>query len=265
MVDAVTNHQHLSPITYHLSPITDHSPLPTVASQRKLKLTDTARDVLVTGGTGYIGQQLVPALIERGHRVRVLTRRESAARVPGGAEAVIGDALDASSVRNALKFGDTIVHLVGTPHPGPGKDAEFERIDLASVRAMVSAAKAVGILHLVYVSVAQPAPVMKTYQAARAAGERAIAEAGLRATVLRPWYVLGPGHWWPLLLAPLYAIASIIPGLRSGARRTGLVTRGQMVRALVRAVEHPVPRGITVVDVPMIRQANLNARVAAQP
>lgn len=239
--------------------------MPTVASQRKLKLTDTARDVLVTGGTGYIGQLLVPALLERGHRVRVLTRRESASRVPEGAEAVIGDALDVSSVRSALKFGDTVVHLVGTPHPGPGKVAEFQRVDLASIRTMVSAAKAVGVLHLVYVSVAQPAPVMQAYQAARAAGESAIAAAGLRATVVRPWYVLGPGHWWPLLLAPVYVIASIIPGLRSVARRTGLVTRAQMVRALVRAVEHPVPKGITVVDVPMIRQATLNSRVASQP
>jgi uncharacterized protein YbjT (DUF2867 family) len=238
--------------------------VPTVASQRKLKISDTARDVLVTGGTGYIGQQLVRALVERGHRVRVLARRESASRVPDGAQTVIGDALDPGSVKSALKFGDTVVHLVGTAHPGPGKDAEFEAVDLASVRSMVAAAKAVGVLHVVYVSVAQPAPVMKAYQAARAAGETAIAEAGLRATVLRPWYVLGPGHWWPLLLAPLYAIASLVPGLRSGARRAGLVTRAQMVRALVRAVEHPVPKGITLVDVPMIRQASLDTRAVAQ-
>lgn len=248
----------MAPGTAHLS-LSPH--LPTVASQRKLKLSDTARDVLVTGGTGYLGQLLVPALIERGHRVRVLARRASVSRVPEGAEAVVGDALDEALLKGALRFGDTVVHLVGIPHPGPGKEAEFERVDLASIRAMVSVAKSVGVLHLVYVSVAQPAPVMKAYQAARAAGEAVIAGAGLRATVLRPWYVLGPGHWWPILLLPLYAIASIIPGLRSSARRTGLVTRAQMVRALVRAVEHPVPKGITVVDVPMIRQATLDARV----
>ena len=240
-------------------------PTSTVASQRKLKLSDTARDVLVTGGTGYIGQALVPALVARGHRVRVLTRRASTTRVPlpEGAEAVIGDALDVASIKNALRFGDTVVHLVGTPHPGPGKEAEFERVDLASIRALVDAAKTVGVLHLVYVSVAQPAPVMKAYQATRAAGESLISNAGLRATVLRPWYVLGPGHWWPVLLLPFYVIASIIPGLRGGARRTGLVTRGQMVRALVRSVEHPVPKGITIVDVPMIRQAMLDTRTVA--
>jgi uncharacterized protein YbjT (DUF2867 family) len=231
---------------------------PTAVAQPRLKVSDKTRDVLVTGGTGYIGQQLVPALLSRGHRVRVLTRLESAPLVPDGAERVIGDALDPASIKAALKVGDTIVHLVGTPHPGPGKEEEFQRVDLTSIRATVTAARGSGVLHLVYVSVAQPAPVMKAYIAARAAGEEAIASAGLRATVLRPWYVVGPGHRWPMLLWPLYALASVIPGLRAGARRTGLVTRAQMVRALVRAVEHPVPKGTTIVDVPMIRQASLD-------
>jgi uncharacterized protein YbjT (DUF2867 family) len=233
---------------------------PTAVAQRRLKVTDTNRDVLVTGGTGYIGTALVDALVARGHRVRVLTRQASAQRVPEGAEVVIGDVLSADSVKAALRFGDTVVHLVGTPSPGPGKGAEFQRVDLGSIRATVAAAKGAGVLHLVYVSVAQPAPVMQDYVAARVAGEQAIAEAGLRATVLRPWYVLGPGHRWPILLTPLYALAGLIPGLREGARRTGLVTLQQMVTALVRAVEHPTPKGITVVDVPMIKQASLDTR-----
>jgi uncharacterized protein YbjT (DUF2867 family) len=224
-----------------------------------MKATEgAARDVLVTGGTGYIGRPLVETLVARGHRVRVLTRESSASRVPAGAEVVLGDALDAASVKAAVRMGDTIVHLVGTPHPGPAKAAEFARVDLASIRATVAAARGAGILQLVYVSVAQPAPVMKAYQAARAAGEAEIAAAGLRATVLRPWYVLGPDHRWPLMLAPFYAIASVIPGLRDGARRLGLVTLEQMIHALVRAVERPAPKGTSIVDVPMIRQATLD-------
>jgi uncharacterized protein YbjT (DUF2867 family) len=228
---------------------------------RRLKVSDgAARDVLVTGGTGYIGRALVDALIARGHRVRVLTREASAASVPAGAETVIGDALDAASVKQALRPGDTIVHLVGTPNPGPTKAAEFERVDLASIRATLAAIRGAGILHLVYVSVAQPAPVMKAYVAARAAGEAQIAASGMRATVLRPWYVIGPGHRWPLLLTPLYVLASLIPGLRDGARRLGLVTRDQMILALVRAVERPAPKGVSIVDVPMIRQATLEEK-----
>ena len=169
---------------------------------------------------------------------------------------VVGDALDAESVAGALRSGDTLVHLVGTPHPNPSKARQFEQIDLVSIRAAVTAAKRVGIAQLVYVSVAQPAPIMRAYLAVRATGERMIKEAGLTATVLRPWYVLGPGHWWPMILVPFYKIAELFPATRESAQRLGLVTIDQMVRALVTAVENPPSRGqVQIVDVAGIRSA----------
>jgi uncharacterized protein YbjT (DUF2867 family) len=213
-------------------------------------------DVLVTGGTGYIGARLVTALVSRGHRVRVLTRLVSASRVGGGVTAQIADVLDEGSVVGALRPGDTVVHLVGTPHPNPSKADEFQRVDLASIRAVAAAGKSVGIGHLVYVSVAQPAPVMRAYVAARAEGEEAIRRSALTATILRPWYVIGPGHWWPVALIPFYALAALVPGWREGARRLGLVTLGQMIAALVHAVEKPPRTGeVCVVDVTGIRAA----------
>ena len=216
--------------------------------------SSTSRDVFVTGATGYIGRRLTAALLARGHRVRALVRPESADRAAAGAETVIGNALDASTFVKAVTASDTIVHLVGTPHPSPSKAAEFRRVDLPSILASIEAARQTGAAHLVYVSVAQPAPVMHAYIEARSAGERAIAQAGLTATILRPWYVLGPGHRWPYLLVPLYAIARLIPSKRESALRLGLVTLQEMVNALVRAVENPPPAGqIRVIEVPQIR------------
>ncbi len=210
--------------------------------------------VVVTGGTGYIGCRLVTALTARGHKVRVLARSGSAHRVPDGATAFVGNALDADSFAPALRPGDTLVHLVGTPHPSPSKAEEFVRVDLASVRASVAAARHAAISHFVYVSVAQPAPVMRAYVAVRAAGEKAIAEANLTTTILRPWYVLGPGHRWPLALIPFYTLASLVPWWRADASRLGLVTLTQMVDALARAVENPPPAGSRhIVEVPEIR------------
>ena len=212
------------------------------------------KHVFVTGGTGYVGQRLVGALVARGHEVRVLARRESAGRVPQGAGAIVGDALDAATFQQALRAGDTVVHLVGTPHPSPAKAAEFRRVDRPSILATLAAARHAGAAHVIYVSVAQPAPIMHAYIAVRAEGEAALAASGLTATVLRPWYVLGPGHWWPLALMPLYAVARFIPATRTGAERLGLVRLGQMVNALVRAVEAPPPGGsVALVDVPGIR------------
>jgi uncharacterized protein YbjT (DUF2867 family) len=216
----------------------------------------TPRTVFVTGGTGYVGRPLVERLVARGHRVRALARPRSAARLPDGAEAVLGDALDARTFADAVAPADTLVHLVGTPHPSPSKAAEFRSVDLASLAASVEAACDAGVRHLVYVSVAHPAPVMRAYVAARIEGERLVRASGLAATVLRPWYVLGPGHRWPLALVPLYALAERLPRFRDGARRLGLVTHARMLAALVEAVEHPPPAGaVRALDVPDIRRA----------
>jgi uncharacterized protein YbjT (DUF2867 family) len=212
--------------------------------------------VFVTGGTGYLGQALVPELLHRGHEVRLLVRSTSVPAVPRGAEHVVGDALRAETFANDVAPADTLVHLVGTPRPSPAKAAEFRLVDLASVLAAVSAARTAGVRHFVYVSVAQPAPVMRAYVAARQAGEAAVHGSGLSATVLRPWYVLGPGHRWPVLLLPVYAALSLVPSTRESASRLGLVTRRQMVSALVRCVEQP-HEGIRVVDVPEIRAARI--------
>jgi len=169
----------------------------------------------------------------------------------------VGSALDASTFVGAIAPADTLVHLIGTPHPSPRKAREFETVDLASVRAAAAGAAAAGCIeHIVYVSVAQPAPVMAAYQAARVAGEAVVRSSRIPATILRPWYVLGPGHRWPYLLLPVYWIAEHLPSMRDSARRLGLVTRAQMVRALVAAVEDP-PRDVRVVSVPDIRRARL--------
>ena len=52
------------------------------------------RRVFIAGGTGYIGQRLIPRLLDRGHEVRALVRPGSERKLPEGCTAVIGNALD---------------------------------------------------------------------------------------------------------------------------------------------------------------------------
>ncbi len=213
-----------------------------------------SRDVLVTGSTGYMGSASDPdARRERASREGT---DESSVPWPGaaGAEPIVGNALDAASIATALRPEDTLLHLVGTPHPSPAKAKEFVDVDLQSVRAAVEAARAVGVSHIVYVSVAQPAPVMRAFLEVRAEGERLIRESGVAATILRPWYVLGPGHRWPYALLPLYAVMRLVPRFRDGAERLGLVTIRQMLAAMVNAVESSPRAGeVRVLAVPDIR------------
>jgi uncharacterized protein YbjT (DUF2867 family) len=200
-----------------------------------------------------MGGRLAGVLVQRGHLVRTLVRPGSQRKAPVGVETVIGDALHGLSYAPQVRPADTFVHLVGVPNPSPAKAQEFLRVDLASVAAAVPAALTAGIRHFVYVSVAQPAPVMRAYVAARARAEELIGESGLAATILRPWYVIGPGHRWPVILLPGYRLASLFPGSRATARRLGLVTLDQMIRALVFAIEQPAD-GLRLLEVPQIRE-----------
>lgn len=209
-------------------------------------------NVFITGATGYLGRPLCAALTARGHRVLALCRNPRQA--PAGVQALQADVFQPDSYAAAIRGFESVVHLVGVPKPAPWKGPQFQAVDLASARACVRAAATAGVHHFVYLSVAQPAPVMKTYIAARQQAEAAIRATGIPATILRPCYVLGPGHWWPYLLIPAYAAAERIAATRESALRLGLVTHAQMVAALVRAVEDG-PAGAGIREVPEIRRA----------
>jgi len=210
------------------------------------------KQVFLSGGTGYVGRALVAKLIARGHRPRVLARAGSEHKVPAGAEVVVGNPLDPATFAHAVSPADTFVQLTGVAHPAPWKEQAFRAIDLVSVRASAEVAKSAGIAHFVYVSVAQPAPVMKAYIRVRQEGEAILKTLGFTTTILRPWYVLGPGHRWPAAMAPVYALLEAIPATRDSARRLGLVTLDQMANALLWAVENP-PRESRILEVPAIR------------
>ncbi len=209
------------------------------------------RDVFITGGTGYVGSRLIPLLASRGHRVTALAREQSRHKLPDACAAAIGDALDGASYRHLLNGCDTFVQLVGVAHPSPAKARQFVEVDLKSGLEAVRVAGAAGVSHFVYVSVAHPAPVMHAYIDVRSQCEEALEASGLNATILRPWYVLGPGHRWPYALIPFYKLAEAWPSTRNSARRLGLVTLPQMVNAIVRAVENP-PQGTRIFEVPEI-------------
>jgi uncharacterized protein YbjT (DUF2867 family) len=212
--------------------------------------------VFMAGASGFMGRRLSAELLSRGHTVRALVRHGSEGRAATGCEVVVADPFRPESYSGHVAGCDTFVQLIGVAHPSPAKAAQFRSVDLASAKASLSAARQAGVRHFVYVSVAQPAPVMRAYIAVRSEAEAAIRASGLNATVLRPWYVLGPGRRWPVMLLPMYWLFGALPATRDSARRLGLVTERQMIAALARAVERPAD-GVRIVEVPEIRATRL--------
>ena len=99
---------------------------------------------------------------------------------------------------------------------------------------------------------------MKLYIEVREECETIICNSGLNATILRPWYVLGPGHRWPYALLPAYWLMERIPATREAALRLGLVTLPQILNALLAAVERPCQR-TGFWDVQAIRHTSPNS------
>jgi uncharacterized protein YbjT (DUF2867 family) len=213
-------------------------------------------NVFVTGGTGYIGSRVIPQLTKRRHPVKALVREGSEGKLPAGASGVVGDALAMDSYTEHVRGADTFVHLIGTPHPSPAKAKQFREVDLVSIQVAVKAARDADVLHFVYLSIAQPAPVMQAFLDVRKQGEELIRASGIPATFVRPWYVLGPGHRWPYAILPVYWLMEQLPATKDSARRLGLVTIGQMIKTLVWSVEHPSD-GVRVIDVARIRALGL--------
>ena len=163
-------------------------------------MSANVRRVFIAGATGYMGSRLAEELKRRTRTCcfgATRFRAEIAGWMYGGA----GNALDRATFSDKLGGADTFVQLIGVSHPSPAKAKQFREIDLKSCEESVAAAVANRVAHFVYVSVAHPAPVMKAYIEVRTQCEEMIRRSGMNATILRPWYVLGPGHYWPYLLS----------------------------------------------------------------
>jgi len=220
------------------------------------------QSVFISGATGYLGRTLTEDLIASGRNVHALARPQSIRRLPAGCQPVPGDALKEDTFAGSVPRHCTFIHLTGVAKPSPAKGPQFRAIDQVSFRASLRAAVAAEVRHFVYVSVAQPAPIMREYIAVRKECEAELAASGLCATILRPWYVLGPGHRWPLALVPFYWAAKRIPSWCEPADRLGLVSHREMVAALFRVVLFG-GTGQTILDVPAIRRLSRATPAAA--
>ena len=213
--------------------------------------------VFITGGTGYIGTRLIRALQKDGNfSIQALVRNGSEHKLPPGCEVVHGDALDASTYAARIATPAIFIHLVGVAHPSPKKKEQFKQIDLVSIREAIKAVDAKDIRHFIYLSVSQyPTKIMRAYQQVRADGEQLLLSSGLKTSFIRSWYVLGPGHWWPILLKPFFWIAKLIPSKRETAAALDTVTIKQMINTLIYAVKNQATSNV-VYDVAKIKTSN---------
>lgn len=113
----------------------------------------------------------------------------------------------------------------------------------------------VGIL---YVSVAQtPTSVMLDYELCRAECEKMILEPPLKTSIIRPLYVVGPGHYWPFSFLPFFKMLELIPKTSAKAKALRLVYLKQMLDALVNAVENLPAERVRFFEIEYIKSVKM--------
>lgn len=173
-------------------------------------------EILVTGGTGALGSELVPRLLTKGYGVRVLSRQATPA-LPAGARGVRGDLVTGAGIDEAVTGVDLIVHCAtGAADSGP-RGLGYKptlRSDVIPTRALLDKALASGHPRFVYISIVGVDKIPLGYYRGKLECEQAIERSGLPYTILRTtqWHTLAWEFCRRLSTSPVVAVPK---GVRS--------------------------------------------------
>lgn len=201
--------------------------------------------VVIVGGTGTLGRELVRQVHAAGHRVAVSTRDPGRARgrVPAGVEIRRGDLTRPASLPDAMAGADVVI---ASAHQMLGRGlSRSEAVDDAGHRALIDAAAAAGVRHFVYVSVRGASPDHPVdFWRTKAAIEAYLRTSGLAFTIVRPAAFMEV-HAHELIGRAILAgrPASI---LGRGDRPMNFVAVRDVAAVIVRALGDPVFLGRTV-------------------
>ncbi len=109
--------------------------------------------IFVTGGSGYIGRNVIRALVKRGDTVRALARSLQSGEIIEklGAEVIAGDITNAVALRKGMRDCDAVIHCAGVMATW-GNPLDFHRVNVDGTRQVILACQATGISRLIFIS-----------------------------------------------------------------------------------------------------------------
>ena len=199
--------------------------------------------VLVTGGTGFIGREILRELDAAGHSIRLLVRKADSPTVQEivrlyQAEVREGNVLDTTSLAHAMPGADAIIHLVGIITEFG--DQTFENVHVRATQNMVHAALVAGVRRFVHMSALGTRPNAESrYHQTKWAAECIVNESTLDWTIFRPSIIYGRQDQFLNTFVRMSEWSPVLPLL--GRRQAAFqpIAVQDVAQCFVRALEEP--------------------------
>jgi uncharacterized protein YbjT (DUF2867 family) len=203
--------------------------------------------ILVAGATGNLGSEIVRRLCERGESVRGLVRKTSAPEKVErlralGAETVVGDLRDKTSLEKACNGAQTVISTVSVIVTAQPEDS-FADTDAAGTISLIDSAKAAAADHFIFVSFDIGAFPSSPLTEAKQAVEKHLRSSGLAYTILRP------GPFMEAWLGPIMLgdpASGQVKIFGAGNGKIPFVSAGDVAQVAVDCVENPSARNRTI-------------------
>jgi NADH dehydrogenase len=196
--------------------------------------------VFLTGGTGFVGSELLRQLLAAGHAVRALVREGSQGKLTAAenVELYLGDVTDAASLVGALEGCDAVIHLVGIIREFPGRGVTFKEIHVDGTENMLEACKEQGVSRYLHMSSNGTRERSNTaYHRTKWQAEELVRDSALDWTIFRPSIIFGPGSEFVGMLAELIRRIPVVPVIGDGRYRMQPVALEQVAASFVKALE----------------------------
>ncbi len=198
--------------------------------------------VLITGGTGFVGTEVIEAVVQAGHDVRALVRPGSEKKLPPGIELEIasGDVTDPAGLAEAAAGVAAAIHLVGVIREFPRRGITFEKLHLEATINVIAALKEAGVKRYLHLSALGARPDSASpYHRTKAAAEAEVRASGLKWTIFRPSLIFGPRDLSINIFARQVRTWPLVPVIGSGEYRLQPVSVTTVAQGLAKALTIP--------------------------
>ena len=203
--------------------------------------------IVITGATGFVGEEIVKQARAAGHPVRAIVRDPQRAqwlKERYEVELFHGNVLYAPSIEGAMEGANGVIHLVGIIYEW--KENTFERTHTQAAKHVVDEAKKSGVKRFVHMSaLGTRENAQSRYHQTKWAAEAYVRKSGLAWTIFRPSFIYGPRDKGINTLAQVVRRLPVVPVLGAGNTKIQPISVETVAKAFVAAIRNDVSIGKT--------------------